>query len=197
MARPRAERRACQSRNGCCWAGRARLPVPAGVVGIRVRRRGVRSGARLVCRRASRRAGGALYPDCQRPLDAPGGEAGIHRGRAVRSLRGRAVVRHVVPGHVRLSRCWLVTAEHPERAGLSKNAATGDKTPVEGSEYALGHDLSYERLTMVGEREPRGFGSPAECDTTGTGSIERRKIAYDRTKAAEREEEFPEPDPMD
>src|SRR5487761_1599581 len=34
------------------------------------------------------------------------GEAGVHRGRAVRSLRRRAVVRHVVPGHaVRLSSC--------------------------------------------------------------------------------------------
>ncbi len=90
--------------SGCGREGRARLPVPAGGVGIRVRRRGVRSGTRLVRGRALRRAGGALYPDRQCPLDAPRGEAGVHRGRAVRSLRRRAVVRRVVPGHaVRLS----------------------------------------------------------------------------------------------
>jgi hypothetical protein len=41
-------------------------------------RRGLRSGTRLVRRRVSRRAGGALYPDRERPLDAPRGEAGVH-----------------------------------------------------------------------------------------------------------------------
>ena len=83
--------------SGSCREGRAWLPVPAAGVGIRVRRRGVRSGTRLARRRASRRAGGALYPDRQRPLDAPRGEAGVHRGRAVRSLRRRAVVRRRSP----------------------------------------------------------------------------------------------------
>ena len=53
---------------------------------------------------APRRAGGALHPDRQRPLDAPRGKAGIHRGGAVREVRRRAVVRHMVLGHaVRLS----------------------------------------------------------------------------------------------
>ena len=47
---------------GCRGEGRSRLPVPAGGVGMRVRRRGVRGGTRLVRRRASRRAGGALPP---------------------------------------------------------------------------------------------------------------------------------------
>src|SRR5262245_57130658 len=62
-----------------------------------VRRRGVRSRARLVRRCAPRRAGGALHPDRQRSLDAPRGEAGVHRGGAVRGVRRRAVVRRVGP----------------------------------------------------------------------------------------------------
>ncbi|CAG6391082.1 hypothetical protein SCOCK_100148 [Actinacidiphila cocklensis] len=79
--------------------GRPRLPVPAAGVGIRVRRRGVRGGTRLVRRRLSRRAGGARHPDRQRRLDAPRGEAGVHRGGAVRGVGRRAVARHVVPVH--------------------------------------------------------------------------------------------------
>lgn len=67
--------------------------------GRRVRRRDVRSDTRLVRRRASQRAGGALHPDRQRPLDAPRGEAGVHRGGAVRGVPRRAVVRRVVLGH--------------------------------------------------------------------------------------------------
>ena len=47
---------------------------------------------RLVRRRASRRAGDARYPDRQRPLDTPRGEAGVRRRRAVRGVRRRAVV---------------------------------------------------------------------------------------------------------
>lgn len=89
--------------------GRARLPVPARGVGTRVRRRGVRGGARLVRRRASRRAGGALHPDRQRTLDAPRGEARVHRAATVRGVGCRAVVRRVVPGHAtRLSPCSTV-----------------------------------------------------------------------------------------
>lgn len=61
-------------------------------------------GARLVRRHASRRAGGALYPDCQRGVDARRGEARVHRGGAVRGIRCRAVARGVVPTYaVRLS----------------------------------------------------------------------------------------------
>jgi hypothetical protein len=51
--------------------------------------------------------------------DAPRGEAGVHRGRAVRSLRRRAVVRHVVPGHAtRLSSCSPRIARPPRRGTL-------------------------------------------------------------------------------
>ena len=53
------------------------LPVPAGSVGIRVRRRGVRGGTRLVRGRPSRRAGVAHHPDRQRRLDAPRGKLGF------------------------------------------------------------------------------------------------------------------------
>lgn len=42
---------------------------------MRVRRRGLRSGTRLVRRCASRRTSGTRHPDRQRPLDAPRGEA--------------------------------------------------------------------------------------------------------------------------
>ena len=82
-------------------AGKADLGylfLPRGV-GIRVRRRGVRGGTRLVRRRPSRRAGGAHHPVRQRRLDAPRGKAGVHRGRAVPGLGRRAVARPAVPGH--------------------------------------------------------------------------------------------------
>lgn len=77
--------------------GRARLSVPAGDVGIRLRRRGVQSGTRLAGQHTSRRTGGALYPDRQRALDAPRREAGIHPSRAVCPPRRRVVVRHAPP----------------------------------------------------------------------------------------------------
>jgi RimJ/RimL family protein N-acetyltransferase len=47
----------------------------------------VRCCSRLVYRRASRRAGSAIYPDRQRGLDARRGEAGVHRSGAVQGLR--------------------------------------------------------------------------------------------------------------
>ncbi len=54
-------------------------------------------GTRLVRRRASRRAGGALQPDRQRPRDAPRGEAGLHGGGTVRGAGRRAMVRRQAP----------------------------------------------------------------------------------------------------
>lgn len=69
-------------------------------------------------RRSSRRAGGARHPDRQRRLDAPRGETGVHRGRAVPSLGRRAVARFAVPGHaVRLSSYW--TARRPNATGTA------------------------------------------------------------------------------
>lgn len=56
---------------------------------MQVRRRDVCSGTRLVRGCASRRTGGALHPDRQRPREAPRGEAGAHRGGAVRGVRHR------------------------------------------------------------------------------------------------------------
>ncbi len=56
------------SRPGCLSGG------PGVSVGIRVCRRGVRGGTRLVRERPSRRAGSAPHPDCRRRLDAPRGD---------------------------------------------------------------------------------------------------------------------------
>ena len=111
---------------GCRGEGRSRLPVPAAGVGIRVRRRGVRGGTRLVRRRPSRRAGGAHHPDRQRRLDAPRGEAGVHRGRAVPGLGRRAVARPAVPGHaVRLSSSSLSRRRHGVRTQDHERAFQG------------------------------------------------------------------------
>src|SRR5687767_655873 len=63
---------------------------------------------------ASQRAGGALHPDRQHPFDAPRGEAGVHRGGAVRGVRRRAVVRRLVLGHEPESR----VASRPLTGGI-------------------------------------------------------------------------------
>ncbi|WP_245533501.1 GNAT family N-acetyltransferase [Actinoalloteichus spitiensis] len=53
---------------------------------------GLRGGPRLVRRRAARRTGGAAHPDRPRTSERAGPAAGVHRSRAVRGVRRRAVV---------------------------------------------------------------------------------------------------------
>lgn len=95
------------------------------------------------------RAGGALHSDRQLPLDAPRGEAGAHRGGAVRGVRRRAVVRRVALGHaVRLRSYWVASSIGQTRSRSAIRAPFGQRGQRE-------------------ERRGRGCNAVADLESAG------------------------------